>query len=166
MGMDQREFETPTLKYLKETCDATDEEFFVLYLHHKGITRMNNPNVHAWRQYMQYFCIEQWQDCVAALNEGYDTVGVNWRDTPWKHYSGNMWWSRASYIRKLPEWKWFRDVGYDYQFKDLVTDDHGMYKMDNELWIGLADPKAACLHDSGGLLYGTHYGPEKYRKDR
>jgi len=92
-------FEVFTINLLYE--DAQKEDFNVLYLHTKGITihPLYKP-VHDWVNYLCYFNIYQFKKCIDFLKV-YDTVGVNLVDEPVTHYSGNFWWSKSSYIRKL-----------------------------------------------------------------
>jgi hypothetical protein len=157
------EFETPTLMHIKDVCDNTDEVFYALYMHQKGIRHPDASSVHAWRRYMQYFNIEKWRDCVEKLDAGYDAVGVDWRNDPWKHFSGNFWWARSDYIRKLPQWQRPKNVGYKRQFSHIVYDPYEDYRMENELWIGLANPNWYSMHEADNPHYQVTYPPEKYR---
>ena len=95
-------YETPTINMLYE--HSLKEDFYVLYLHTKGV-RYNNTNINVidWINYLIYFNIQRYETCVKNLLD-YDTVGVNLhyadKKTP-THYSGNFWWSKSDYIRKL-----------------------------------------------------------------
>lgn len=92
-------FEVFTINLLYE--DAQKEDFNILYLHTKGITRDPlHKSVHDWVNYLCYFNIYKFKKCIDFLKE-YDTVGVNLANEPVTHYSGNFWWSKSSYIRKL-----------------------------------------------------------------
>ena len=42
------------------------------------------------------------EDCLAALRN-HDLVGVHWRDKPFPHFSGNFWWARNEYLRRLEQ---------------------------------------------------------------
>ena len=72
-------WEFPTLDLVKRNCDATlgDEEFNVCYLHLKGLSRLGDQRVVDWRNFMEHYTINKWEDNVAKLNEGYDVVGTN-----------------------------------------------------------------------------------------
>ncbi len=100
-------YETPTIKLLHEHSLNENEEFYVLYIHTKGVKHYNrdiNVNVTDWVNYMIYFNIQKHDTCIKSLSE-YDTVGVNLQekeDIP-LHYSGNFWWSKSSYIKTLDE---------------------------------------------------------------
>jgi hypothetical protein len=103
--------ETVTLSALKKLADQ--EEFNVLYFHSKGITATENflnrnnfvvfKNYLYWRKFLEWGVIERWQECVDALNSGYDTAGANFSSVPVNHYSGTLWWSKSSYIKRLPD---------------------------------------------------------------
>jgi len=95
-------YETPTLNLLYE--HALKEDFYVLYIHTKGVKHNDlNINVTDWINYLIYFNIKKYDICIKSLLE-YDTVGVNLhlgnKKTP-SHYSGNFWWSKSEYIKKL-----------------------------------------------------------------
>uniref|UniRef100_A0A6C0HBG8 Glycosyltransferase n=1 Tax=viral metagenome TaxID=1070528 RepID=A0A6C0HBG8_9ZZZZ len=94
--------EVYTINLLYE--DAQKEDFNVLYIHTKGITRHSlHKSVYDWVNYLCYFNIYQFKKCIDFL-EDYDTVGVNLvvnNPDVVTHYSGNFWWSKTSYIRKL-----------------------------------------------------------------
>lgn len=163
------EFELSTLAAIKKDCDETDEQFAVLYIHHKGITHVNRPdyqNVRDWRHYMQYFNIERWRDCVEKLEQGFDSVGVEWSGTTFKfpHWRGNIWWATSNYIRTLPVIKRPKEYGFTNQ---LFLDDHEYladpsfdYRNDAEFWIGINDPRIWCFN----LSYRNHYG-ERYERN-
>ena len=83
--------------------DSMLEDFNVLYLHTKGVTKeIFNNKIKTWVEYMCYFNIYHYEKCIKFLNK-YDTVGVNLQDRKHEkvHYAGNFWWSKSSYIKKL-----------------------------------------------------------------
>jgi hypothetical protein len=82
--------------------DCITEEMNVLYLHTKGVTRLNNVCVESWVDYMCYFNIHHYKKCIELLKTN-DTVGVNLQDKSGEqlHYAGNFWWSKSEYIKKL-----------------------------------------------------------------
>lgn len=92
-------YETPTLDFLWE--HSFKEDFYALYLHTKGV-KHNNENlcVNDWVKYMKHFNIHKHETCINEL-ANYDTVGVNLQDFPILHYSGNFWWTKSQYLRKL-----------------------------------------------------------------
>jgi len=95
-------YEPFTLNLLHE--QSKNEDFKVLYLHTKGVTQIQNiykyNNVVDWVNYMHYFNIYKNSICINLLNE-HDCIGVNLYDSPVLHYSGNFWWSKSEYIKKL-----------------------------------------------------------------
>jgi hypothetical protein len=98
--------ETSTLNLLHE--HAQREEFDVLYVHTKGVSHDPDSfcfvNVREWVEYLCHFNIYRHERCRALLRT-YDAVGVNLQggrsEGDALHYSGNFWWSKASYIRTL-----------------------------------------------------------------
>lgn len=96
-----KEYEFPALRLIHALCITTD--CFVLYLHSKGVSKRGQvrQRMDDWRNYMEYFIIEKHQVCIEALRT-HDTCGVNWKNRPYPHYSGNFWWARSDYIRTLP----------------------------------------------------------------
>lgn len=144
-------WEYPTLNQLKHDVDNSDEEFYVCYFHLKGLSRLGDERVQQWRDYMQYWCIERWQDNVDKLNEGMDTVGANFIESPWGHYSGNFWWARASYLRKLDPLIHPDNLPWGQPSKYInATLDGGNFRYEHEAWIGSKNPVWAELHASPG----------------
>lgn len=152
------DYEIPTLIELKKFCDTTDCN--VLYLHSKGVTQPYNPGVRDWRDLMVYFNITHWEECVEKLKE-YDVVGVNWTETPQKHFSGNFWWATSNYIKSLPDIKLPSLVNYKSQFKAVYG-----YRQDAEFWIGANNPKAYSMHQSNINHYTSEYPKEKYMEKK
>ena len=134
--------------------EAANLEASVLYVHTKGIYSGRESDELAsrmsdWREYMEYFVVENWKSCIEFLENGYDVCGVNWREQPLfgpivGHFSGNFWWARLSYIYTLPEIKDDWDRAY-YEF-----------------WIGQGKPKVKCLHESGVDHYQENYAKDRY----
>jgi hypothetical protein len=123
----------------------------VLYLHVKGAGRegiQDQVNASFWRRYMEYFVIERWEDCIRVLDVC-DACGgdINWH--PWPHFSGNMWWANAGYLRTLPD------------PEQLTPSDPVRW----ELRIGESSRRMALheLWNSGVNHYLVRYLPEMYR---
>jgi hypothetical protein len=92
-------FEGQTLKLLWDKCQTIDAD--VLYFHSKGIVSAG-PQVACWRDILNYFCIEEWANCVSKL-DSHDLVGIaDFRTSENNTVSGNFWWSKSEYIRTLP----------------------------------------------------------------
>jgi hypothetical protein len=137
-------YERPTLYCLLEAALLHPGDYF-LYIHTKGVTRNRSACVRDWRMLLEYFNIDCWNDCVDALDAGYDICGVNWNNQPHPHYSGNFWWSKGGYLLTLP-----KNIGREY--------------LAPEMWIGSNHPYFACLHNSSVNHYYTRYPESLYRK--
>lgn len=134
-------FEYPTLNKLKQDCDATEEDFYICYLHLKGLTKLNDPNVIDWRNYMEYWNIDRWKECVAALDDDCETVGTNFIETPWPHYSGNFWWSHANYIKRLDPLVDPDNLPWGQPSRYInATLDGGNFRYEHEAWVTSGDP--------------------------
>jgi len=94
------EMEFPTLSKIKNFCDKEKDNHKILYIHTKGVRYPHSLHHKEWREYMEYFLIERHNDCLSDLDK-YTTVGVNFHVKPWKHYSGNFWWSNSYHIKNL-----------------------------------------------------------------
>jgi hypothetical protein len=90
-------YERFTLLKIKKYIKEGDK---ILYIHSKGITKQNNQYVTDWRNVMEYFLIYNFNECLKEL-DNYDTVGINYIKS--LHYSGNFWWTNASYYMKLSD---------------------------------------------------------------
>jgi hypothetical protein len=123
------------------------DNFYCYYLHSKGVSITPNTmkkhkldisfeqmtnSIESWRRYMEYFLIDRYKECIEILDNGFDGCGVQLRGTPRKntlHFSGNFWWSKSEYIKKLPKLETFDKenrnepefwIGYGYgNFKNL-----------------------------------------------
>jgi hypothetical protein len=135
-------FEIPTINLIRTFCEYNDN-CEILYLHTKGIS-YNNKNVSDWKNMMLYFLIDKCVDCFKKLEE-YDTVGCNYQESPHKHYSGNFWWAKSDYIKRL----------------NKIPDNSKRHSA--EWWI-LSDKSVKYyeLHNSGIDHYITCYPVEKY----
>jgi hypothetical protein len=96
-----RLYERFTLNQLYDDC--CKEDFRVLYIHSKGITKTHIPFVKDWVEYLLYFNLFKFKKIIEYL-EDFDTVGVNLHKKPSIHYSGNFWWSKSSHIKTLPRY--------------------------------------------------------------
>jgi hypothetical protein len=125
-------FEFPGLKLLWD--DSETSEGYMLYIHTKGVSRSGDKRILDWVNYLTFFNITEWRKRITDL-EVVDCTGVNlegdfsslstdpstWGQiiSPGKqviapmHYSGNFWWSKSDYIKKLPDpYKWLPDNDY------------------------------------------------------
>lgn len=174
---DVRAGENLTLKALAEFPFPEDSK--VWYVHTKNVTRLPEDGFkwssgESWRHYMQYFIIERYEECLAALNE-HDICGVYWVGKPVENYfditnsvflnlyaslgnpksisffGGNFWWANASHIKKVA-------------YLPAMTASLGRFAAEM-LFVNLGNPKFKCLHNPKIPYIGfRHYPPEKYRK--
>jgi hypothetical protein len=141
---DLSQYETFTLNILRN--DSLFEDFEVLYLHTKGVRKPGNLiNIGSWTNYLSHFNIDRWKECCKLLENNF-TVGVNLLSEPTPHYSGNFWWSRASYIQTL---------------KPCVQD----HFYAPEFWIGSGNGSKVALWNSKCPHYEVPY-PETEYKDK
>jgi len=148
---DLEEFEFTTLNKLKDFANNCTVETNILYIHTKGVTAANNLCISDWRQYMLYFNVERSQNALELLTIN-DAVGVDLVEEPTTHFSGNIWWSKSSYISQLP---------YPKDTRHLLTMRHKC-----EFWIcSNKDGKFKSLHNSNINVYSRHlhrFTPENY----
>jgi ADP-heptose:LPS heptosyltransferase len=174
--------EYPTLDFLKKHCDDSNEEFYICYMHMKGLSRPTDSNTRDWRKYLEFWGIERWKTNVSALDEDVDAVGTNWFDkhevvldprgnkvTVFPHFSANFWWARASYIRSLKPLVHPDNIVIG-EFGELQQQPYSEANMryDNEAWIGSGKPRIHCIHESPGKTaypgwhFDNPYPREKY----
>jgi len=92
-------FEYPTLALLEETCRS--EDCIVWYIHTKGVSaRPPDPVRENLREYMEYFNVENWRSCLAAIEAGSDAAGVLWNRCT-RMFIGNFWWASSDHIRRI-----------------------------------------------------------------
>lgn len=151
-------YESTSIHYLQEYCHSTDEEFYVLFITHKGISHPPGGH-HNWRKYMQYWNIEKWKECVEKLDEGYETCGAAFlNNPPYPFYAGNFFWAKASYLRRCRRLLTPPENGYKPQF---AGQPHHRY--DLECWHGSGNPKWYDMNP--GPSDRWYLPPEAYRED-
>lgn len=126
--------------------------FNLFYMHTKGSfvnEKSRYENAVLWRKYMEYFILDSWEDCVKAL-EDHDICGVEWREEPSCHFSGNFWWARDSYLQKLPNI-------IDYWSKNRLD------RIQAEMYIGQSYPNYKDFSNFGLDMYFNSITEDKYR---
>ena len=104
-------FEIPTLTALWSYCQSNPEDI-VFYLHTKGASKNVDSQMKEymersrdrefWRRELEYFLLERHVDCTKHLMMGWDVCGPDFRPSHrWKHFQGNFWWARCSYVSKI-----------------------------------------------------------------
>lgn len=114
-------FEGRTLRHIQDEVNSTDQ---VIYIHTKGISYLAGNRtvngqfgarhakaINGWRDIMEHYIIDQWSQRLAD-SEHFDTQGCFLRDQPFRHYMGNFWWAKASYILSLPHPMQFTPLSY------------------------------------------------------
>lgn len=155
-------YEYTTCLELQDEC--TKEEFYALYIHNKGAFTRTSGNYN-WRKYMEYFCIEKWEQCVEKLNEGYELVGAAYNDNTKeldpntiRYFAGNFFWGKSSYINRCQELVPPPEVDFKPQMKGQPH-----LRFDLEQWHSSGNPKWYEMHSGG---HGRWYmPPETYRHD-
>lgn len=150
---DLRQYERTCLNGLRDWSEKN--EGLVMYIHGKGVSRTKQKNnVWGWRKMLEYFIVESHDKCVSNM-KNIDTLGGNvcivgrkaddlGRPGHGMHYSGNFWWSRASYIKSLPRIR-----------EDIRLDINGNYYKQCEYWLLSSFPNMRC-----GVVFKTdqpHY---------
>jgi hypothetical protein len=113
---------------------------YILYLHTKGITHIDEIPQHLWRKLLNYKTINEWKKCIEIL-DNCDCVGPLYREDTYlgyfPHFSGGFWWSKYEYITTL-------DNSY--------LDENYIHKrMGAEFWIGSnPNSKMKCLYTFDG----------------
>lgn len=144
--------ESPTFNIMYSDIISDDREFYILYLHSKGVTRVIDgkilPSVQDWIDLMTYFNITKYKDCIKKLQNGYNAIGVHLRpktETHPIHFGGNFWWTTSLYM-KLRE-------------KPLINTDRFYY----EFWLCNDErAKPYSFHDMTVNPYDERYPKEKY----
>lgn len=90
--------EIKTLNKLRQ-FSIDNEDYKILYIHTKGVCNKND-NIDSWRQYMSFYNITNYKTMIDKL-QFFDVCGIDYREYPQKHYSGNFWWSKSEYIKTL-----------------------------------------------------------------
>lgn len=137
-----------TLNFLRNFALNVDSN--ILYLHSKGVmTKEKNEAIDDWRNYMLHFNVNEWQKCVSHLKDN-DTCGVDLRNNPQIHYSGNFWWSKSSHIKKLPI------------VEETLSCLSNRHKC--EFWLNQINGTYFSMWDSNINIYERHI--HKYKKEK
>lgn len=154
---DLGKYEFPTLNMVREFA-INNPDYFILYIHTKGVSR-KEQTIYDWREYMLYFMVDNWKECVTKLSEGNDTVGINHMSTPLPHYQGNFWWGKASYIKNLCKPRDTKLIIDEAHKKLGLTERHKA-----EMWILSGEGKHLSLHSYDINPYKQLNPKENYRR--
>jgi hypothetical protein len=141
-----KEFEFPTINILKNDC-SHDDNLKCLYIHTKGASSetITKP-IEDWIDVMSHFTIHNYENCLNLLNK-YDSVGVDYHTEPFKHFSGNFFWTKASHVNTLPYLRWENWRKY----ASLGDERHAA-----EAWVCKPEGKYYSLHETGIPVYERH----------
>jgi hypothetical protein len=151
------DYELPTLQFIYE-YSKENSDYNVLYLHTKNVGKEINLCIEDQIEYMLYFNAIKWRECINSLIDC-DTCGVDLREEPVLHYSGNFWWAKSSYLLTLPS---------PYEFNNLSQYPNPLNSIrhNQEFWICYDKTKRHCsMWDCGINCYERHlhrYGRELY----
>ena len=153
-------FENPTINLIKDFSEKNPNSY-ILYIHTKGVRyNPNDTKENDWIDYMLYFLVNQYKNCISILDNNYDTVGCNYNrdidgtvdgwnlNDPLKHpshYSGNFWWVNSNYSKTLP-----------------LLSIENPERMAPEFWLFKNNPVFYNLHSSQVLHFVTNYPINKY----
>ena len=157
-----KEGEVETMKFIHRMSKALSGNFW--YIHTKGarweIDSRESKCADTWREYMQYFVIRHWKDCVDALKT-HDVCGVEYTESEWALkmdfqkkfiFSGNFWWARSDYIKSIAN-------------PIIDENPYNEYRYKAEFFIVQGNPKVKNffqLHPTGNL-YGKLITPKSYK---
>jgi len=153
------DYELPTLQLVYE-YSKINPNHNILYLHTKNVGKEINPCIEDQIEYMLYFNIIKWKDCIDKLQSSW-TCGVDLRNEPTLHYSGNFWWAKAEYISTLPS-------PYEFNNLKIYPNPLNSLRHNQEFWICYNKlSKHISLWDCGINCYERHlhrYSKELYCK--
>lgn len=92
-----------TLELIQKDSDKFADSDYILYIHTKGASKLDNSNVTSWRHAMNYFNIEKTRNVFKLFEKtDFNTYGVLLGNAgKWRIYSGNFWWMKASYAKTI-----------------------------------------------------------------
>jgi hypothetical protein len=97
------EYERPTLLHMHDSAkhDKEDTRYFYFYL--KGINWKQESFVLDFTNTCLHYNLRNWKDAVSKL-QSYDLYGCNYypaNNIYSLHYSGNLFWTKSSYLKRL-----------------------------------------------------------------
>jgi len=120
--------------HIYEFCKQ-NPEYKVFQFHSLGVSWQNSfheESKQAFRDYLEFFNIDQWELCVKALNT-FDCAGIDLvpnavyyneageisENFSAPHYQGGFWWARADYVSQLDPTYLDQDVRYKRYLNEL-----------------------------------------------
>lgn len=132
MVYNENYWEYPALNALKYYC--IDHNCYAVYFHSKGVTSerdvINNPfAVKTWRDSLNYYILEQWQEHIDYLSKETNLSGIHYIEHPQRPgtytFNGNFWWGNSDYLKNL-------NTPINSQIDDTDFLSHRTYA---ELWV-------------------------------
>lgn len=150
------DYELPTLNFIYDFCKKKPQ-YNVLYLHTKNVGKEINYCIEDQIEYMLYFLVSKWKKCISILIE-YDVCGVDLRNEPTLHYSGNFWWSKSDNIISLPSPTEFNNL-------TIYPNPLNSIRHNQEFWICFnKNKKHYSIWDCGINVYERHL--HRYEKNK
>lgn len=164
--------EYPGILKVKQLSKEFDAK--ILYFHTKGVSNnwttfnggeisdIKSKNSNYWREFMEYFLIDNWRECVSKLDY-YDNVGASLNG---KEFWGNFWWTKTSHINKTCDvgiwsrWDYESWINKDcpeslsYQFYHLGFNPY-LTELIPKLYNGEYDKFKGCRIIIKSATYGT-----------
>ena len=141
-------YENPTINKVRQFAELNSDSY-ILYLHTKGNSYNTEiQTINDWINMMLYFLVDKYKECIDKMDNKYDTVGCNYQEKPYHHYSGNFWWANSNYIKTL-----------------IFLSEEVPDKMAPEFWVLQNSPKMYISHLSNINHYWNTY-PEHLYKDK
>lgn len=144
-GTNVYQWEFPTLEKIIDFAKH-NSDYNILYLHTKGSSRSICKYSDDVRNYHLYWTVTNYKKCLDALRT-HDVVGAELQFVPVRHYSHNMWWTRASHVNKLK---------HPLEYPMVLDERHQA-----EFWIG---QDTASSYHSVFSLYDVHTRAFSYEK--
>jgi hypothetical protein len=153
-----------------------NKDTYILYLHTKGVRKAGNDEViKSWRKMMEYFLIEKGLLCIQGLNY-FDVIGnniinqicdnienVQVNKNHCYHFSGNFWWSKSSYIKKLDKLDLDNfDKNHSYRYKA----ENWILSYKNDIKIGFIYQDNTNLHPYHRFIFNNYKNEKSFIKEK
>lgn len=172
VNSDASKHEWPTMNCIKNDVVSSMRRDIIGYAHLKGLSpnRYGLQSTIDWRRYLFYWTIERWRDHVQAIEDGYDTSGVNWLERPQPHYNANFWWAASGHLRALTRLDDPATMVWGTPSRYLANTnlDPGNFRFENEAWVCSRPGKHHELHHTPAkndcdFHYNNEYPERLYR---
>jgi hypothetical protein len=101
---------------MMEDYKTIEDDRYVLYFHTKGASHCGRETeiyTKSWRHFMEYYCIENWKNCITKLDLGFESAGVLWLNHIYCNhphlenkegdgfYAGSFYWIKSSILNQI-----------------------------------------------------------------